>query len=154
LALSLKEENDDNLEHLRDIRTRSRCLVYDLRNYHVANLWGPYLDGKVNWTHMDSIINVITSNLREQPSEYIPRPPTGIKAIRPYSAPGDYTGSDWAGVEGTWRRYVCFMDYRDLFAFNFSDSHDGPRDPSFLTTEVSARQPASSNLIFTLSLKR
>jgi len=55
----------------------------------------------------------------------------GLQAIRAYSAPGAAPGLDWAGVEGTWRRYVCFMDYRDLFAFNFSGPHDGPRNPSF-----------------------
>ncbi|KAF7339981.1 F-box domain-containing protein [Mycena venus] len=132
MALSLKEETDDNLPGLQAIRTRSRCLVYDLRNYNAGNSWGPYLlDGTVNWTHMNCIINVVVCNLREQPSEYIPRPPVGLQAVRAYSAPGDYTGPDWAGVEGTWRRYVCFMDYRDLFAFNFSGAHEGPRDPSF-----------------------
>ncbi|KAJ6604258.1 hypothetical protein DFH09DRAFT_1122123 [Mycena vulgaris] len=132
MALSLKEENKDNVEELQVIRTRSRCFVYDLRNYHSRNHWGPYLSNrKVNWTHMEAIVNVIETNLREQPSADIPRPPVGLRAIRARSARGDYTGVDWAGVEGTWRRYVCFMDYRDLFAFNFSDSHDGPRDPAF-----------------------
>ncbi|KAJ7275423.1 hypothetical protein B0H12DRAFT_258958 [Mycena haematopus] len=120
IALSLKEEDDwDNLADSSDIRTRSRCLVYDLRNYCAGNSWGPYhLDGTVNWTHVNCIINVVVLNLREQPSVYNASPPVGLQAIRPYSAPGDYTGLDWAGVEGTWRRYVCFMDYRDLFAFN------------------------------------
>ncbi|KAJ7456624.1 hypothetical protein FB451DRAFT_1276613 [Mycena latifolia] len=134
MALSLKEESDDNEEELQAIRTRSRCFVYDLRNYHARNNWGPYLsNGKVNWTHVEAIINVIQTNLRELPVTEFPRPPVGpgLQPIRARSAPGDYTGADWAGVEGTWRRYVCFMDYRDLFAFNFSDIHDGPRDPAF-----------------------
>ncbi|KAJ6574732.1 hypothetical protein B0H19DRAFT_1125509 [Mycena capillaripes] len=136
MALSLKEVA---LEDLEDVRTESRCRVYDLRNYNADNSWGPYLpDGKkVNWVHMDSIINVITTNLREQhfypisPTETVPRPPVGLQAIRAYSAPGDYTGRDWAGVEGDWLRYVSFMDYRDLFAFNFSGTQEGPRAPSF-----------------------
>ncbi|KAJ7693683.1 hypothetical protein B0H17DRAFT_1199789 [Mycena rosella] len=152
MALSLKEDTEDDLEELRAIRTRSRCFVYDLRNYQAHNNWGPYLsNGKVNWTHVEAIVNVVETNLREQPSEdIIPRPPFGLQAIRARSAPGDYTGPDWAGVEGTWQRYVCFMDYRDLFAFNvsivpmrsldpisqeyiyqFSNAHDGPRAPAF-----------------------
>ncbi|KAJ7462765.1 hypothetical protein B0H11DRAFT_2241271 [Mycena galericulata] len=130
MGLSLKGESE-NLEELRGIRTRSRCFVYDLRNYHQGNRWGPYLvDGSINWTHMERIINVVESNLREQQSALLPRPPVGLLAIRAHSAPGDFTGHDWAGVEGTWRRYVCFMDYRDLFAFNFSDAYAGPRDPA------------------------
>ncbi|KAJ7102313.1 hypothetical protein B0H15DRAFT_814106 [Mycena belliarum] len=136
MALSLKEDNAHNEEELHVIRTRSRCFVYDLRNYHRRNSWGPFLsNGKVNWSHVEAIINVVQTNLRELPLlDSNPRPPIrpGLQGIRARSAPGDYTGPDWAGVEGTWRRYVCFMDYRDLFAFNFSDALDtGPRDPSF-----------------------
>ncbi|KAJ7101020.1 hypothetical protein C8R43DRAFT_1244239 [Mycena crocata] len=149
MALSLKEDREDNADDLRGIRTRSRCLVYDLRNYSEKNSWGPYLeDGNVNWTHLEGIINVVETNLRELPPGQIPRPPPDLQAIRPHSAPGDYSGQDWAGVEGTWQRYVCFMDYRwdistmrsqqlilnpssDLFAFNFAHTHDGPRDPDF-----------------------
>ncbi|KAJ7139741.1 hypothetical protein C8R44DRAFT_867854 [Mycena epipterygia] len=130
MALSHKTENKDNAEDLQEIRTRSRCLVYDLRNYHAGNSWGPYLfNGKVNWTHVEGIINVVETNLREQRYGPIPRPPTGLQALRAHSAPGDYSGQDWAGVEGTWRRYVCFMDYRDLFAFNHGGTN--PRNPAF-----------------------
>ncbi|KAI8445587.1 hypothetical protein BY996DRAFT_1943304 [Phakopsora pachyrhizi] len=35
----------------------------------------------------------------------------------------DLNHYDWAGVEGKWLRAVCFLDYRDLHAYNF-----GPRD--------------------------
>jgi hypothetical protein len=110
MALSFMEEDDDDEAALRDLRTRSRCIVYDLRNYNDGNNWGPYLlDGTINWTHVESIVNVVASNLREQPSEYIPRPPVGLQAIRAYSAPGDYTGSDWAGVEGKYP-FFAFTD--------------------------------------------
>lgn len=36
------------------------------------------------------------------------------------------------GVTGTWRRIVCFLDYTDLYNFNFeipSPPHGQPRDP-------------------------
>ena len=104
----------------RAIRTASRCFVYDLRNYKEENVWGHFrLDqaGKVSWVHIDHIINVITMNLDDVP--HLPgwmRPPTGLKAVRLYSAPAVETSMiDWAGVEGSWYRYVCFMDYRLAF---------------------------------------
>ncbi|KAH8827848.1 hypothetical protein DL96DRAFT_1600622 [Flagelloscypha sp. PMI_526] len=34
--------------------------------------------------------------------------------------PEEYAGWDWAGVEGEWRRCVCWMDYRDLVLHNLS----------------------------------
>lgn len=101
MGLSLKEETDENMEELRALRTGARCFVYNLRNYHRGNRWGPYLlDGSVNWSHIEKIINVVETNLREQHSALIPRPPAGLQATRAHSAPGDFTGPDWAGVEG------------------------------------------------------
>jgi hypothetical protein len=103
--------------YLQSQRTHSRCMVYDLRNYRAENNWGPYQnDGKkVNWRHMEAIVNVICGNLSELPGPLLYRRlPGGLEATRPYSAPGtlDRDPRDWAGVVGTWRRYVCFMDYR------------------------------------------
>ncbi|KAF7306596.1 F-box domain-containing protein [Mycena indigotica] len=128
MALSL-HENDD--ESIRRIRTQSRCFIYDLRNYHEANSWGPYLGDKINWTHLNYVVNVIVTNLREQPALNLPIPPHGLAATRAYSAPGSRSPEDWAGVEGTWHRYVSFMDYRDLFAFNFGGILANHRDPAF-----------------------
>ncbi|CAK5279946.1 unnamed protein product, partial [Mycena citricolor] len=34
-------------------------------------------------------------------------------------------GWDWAGVEGEWRRVVCWLDYRDLLMHNVDLSHAG-----------------------------
>ncbi|KAK7064554.1 F-box domain-containing protein [Favolaschia claudopus] len=143
--LSLPNQWRDRLKsclaiHFEDnpqaLRTQSRCFVYDVRNYNSANLWGPYLrNGDVNWSHLYLIINVVAFNIRELPLDNMIRPPTGSEATRAHSAPGDFTGQDWAGVEGTWLRYVSFMDYRDLFGFNFSGSEDGAREPSFFDDE-------------------
>ncbi|KAJ7456595.1 hypothetical protein FB451DRAFT_1048210, partial [Mycena latifolia] len=33
----------------------------------------------------------------------------------------DVEGWDWAGVEGEWRRVVCWLDYRDLLSFGIDD---------------------------------
>ncbi|KAF8898491.1 hypothetical protein BD779DRAFT_1484210 [Infundibulicybe gibba] len=100
-------------------RTLSRARVYDLRNYHPANDWGPFLpdaSGRTDWTHIEHILIVISENLDELPGwRWVPRPPVGLQATRAYSAPGCADlGEDWAGVQGSWRRYISFMDYRLL----------------------------------------
>lgn len=120
LALTLDEYDDDDVEgkeRLKSIRTRSRCQVYDLRNYHQDNDWGPFnvTRGEVDWTHVESIINVVSMNLSDRPHDWPDtRPRYGLEATRAYSAPGTAASAtgDWAGIEGHWRRYVCFMDYR------------------------------------------
>ncbi|KAF8588431.1 hypothetical protein K439DRAFT_1537923 [Ramaria rubella] len=99
------------------MRTASRCFVYDLRKYNEDNQWGPFLEnqgGRVSWVHIDHIINVISMNLEDIVELWEEmRPPIGLEAARPYSAPGvEHLLKDWAGVEGKWFRYVCFMDYR------------------------------------------
>jgi hypothetical protein len=100
-------------------RNEARCFVYDLRNYNERNGWGPLLPnhvGQINWMHVDHILEVITRNLDDHgPLWSGPnRPPVGFEGIRPFSAPGSFgrRERDWAGVEGKWRRIVCFMDYR------------------------------------------
>lgn len=119
-ALSLPTEIDQGTaEHLAATRTKSRCLVYDLRNYRRDNDYGPFLrGGRINWVHVEAIVNVIQMNLDELPKlwRHI-RPSVGLEKTRAYSAHGCdvRTPEDWAGVEGSWRRYVCFMDYRYVF---------------------------------------
>ena len=99
-------------------RTAARCFVYDLRNYQRETLWGPYLpDGQVNWQHVEAMRNVLSMNMKDlEGSDWFPpaRPPVGVEATRPYSAPDVINRHplDWAGVTGQWRRVVCFMDYR------------------------------------------
>ncbi|KAK7696445.1 hypothetical protein QCA50_001102 [Cerrena zonata] len=40
--------------------------------------------------------------------------------------PEEVTGWDWAGVDGIWRRCVCWMDYRDLILHNLSNGFNDP----------------------------
>lgn len=142
LALTLEEYDDDDVEgkeRLKSIRTRSRCQVYDLRNYHQDNDWGPFniVAGEVDWTHIESIINVVSMNLSDRLNDWPDtRPRYGLEATRAYSAPGttSLATGDWAGIEGHWRRYVCFMDYRDLFAFNYGNRGHGQRDGTYFDT--------------------
>ncbi|KAH7910708.1 hypothetical protein BJ138DRAFT_1064635 [Hygrophoropsis aurantiaca] len=124
LALTLDDYDDEEEGRLmaQRLRARSRCQVYDLRNYRQSNAWGPFTEiGHINWIHIESIINVILGNLAETLEWSDIRPPCGLEATRAFSAPGTTgrSSADWAGVEGTWRRFICFMDYRDLHAFNF-----------------------------------
>ncbi|OCH92726.1 hypothetical protein OBBRIDRAFT_833245 [Obba rivulosa] len=125
------------------LRRVSRCFVYDLRRYTAATAWGPFVRRAggglgADWVHVEHVVNVVTLKLREHALLRIfGRPLSGVHATRAYSAPGSLKRAprDWAGVTGTWRRFVCFMDYRDLFAFNFSlfqeSPPQGPLDPSF-----------------------
>lgn len=109
--------NDDPSDLLSE-RNNARCFVYDMRNYARENLWGPFLpdgSGCVNWKHIEAIIRVVHCNLYDLGGLWLDtRPPSNLDALRAYSAPNCHNRRpyDWAGIEGTWRRYVCFMDYR------------------------------------------
>jgi hypothetical protein len=117
LALSLDGANDnDTTARLAALRLRSRCQVYDLRNYRRDNNYGPYLvNSQINWIHAESLVNIVQMNLKELHGVWMDtRPPVGLEAARAYSVTGatNRAPEDWACVEGTWRRFVCFMDYR------------------------------------------
>ena len=125
LALSHEQGREpESIVQLNRLRTASRCAVYDLRKYQSETFWGPYnLDARrrlrVNWEHVKHIQNVVLMNLRDFPESWHKVwPEWGIASTRPYSAPNVQNRKpwDWAGVEGKWRRVVCFMDYRDLFS--------------------------------------
>lgn len=107
-------------------RLVARMYVYDLRNYRPETLYGPWSvdeakPGSVtaNWIHINHILTVIVGNLDEYRSHIEIKeidPPTGLEHTRSHSAPGweKRAERDWAGVEGTWKRIICFMDYTDL----------------------------------------
>ncbi|KAI0685294.1 hypothetical protein BC835DRAFT_1384848 [Cytidiella melzeri] len=130
-------------------RVETRCSVYALRNYSLANIYGPFLpdnSGTVDWERVLAIQHVISMHIvleRERsPEEF-----TSIFIGSPMSLP--YCGSvftrdlkleeveDWAGVEGTWQCSFCFCDHRDLLVFNNYASINGPlrrevfEDPEF-----------------------
>ena len=108
-----------------NLHNEGRCFVYDLRNYTMESDWGVYrvagteqLDEtraryiyEANWTHVKHCVNTILFAIVN-----LLYPPMGFDFIRAYSAPGsfDRKPEDWAGVEGEWVRYLCFMDYSDL----------------------------------------
>lgn len=116
------EENAAVRKRLNEVRRTSRCFVYDLRRYKEDTLWGPFVRGekgelRTNWVHMEHVVNVVALKLRELPVlalRLYSKPRAGLSATQAYSAPfaHDRKPHDWAGVTGTWRRFVCFMDYR------------------------------------------
>ncbi|KAG6837889.1 hypothetical protein H0H93_013042 [Arthromyces matolae] len=98
-------------------RRNSRLYVYNLHNY-TGRHWGPFSDdGKVDWIHLEHLINVLIMNFRELPGPWARIcPPHGLRATRKYSAPANDLEDprDWAKVSGTWRRYVSYMDFRSV----------------------------------------
>jgi hypothetical protein len=117
LALSFdKADNGRGIADFDALRTKSRCLVYNIHNYRRDNNYGPFLGrGQINWVQAEAIVNVIQTNLMEINDVWMDtRPPVGLEATRAYSVTGaaKRSSADWACVEGTWRRYVCFLDYR------------------------------------------
>ncbi|KAI8962165.1 hypothetical protein F5Y11DRAFT_323565 [Daldinia sp. FL1419] len=123
-------------------------VVYDLRQYTANTKWGPFMDDdtdRVDWEKVEAIMIVIGANLRKLeiskfplcrsfweypfagtwPQSYIPHP-----ALREPDSPeasGALELQDPYGVTGTWLRIVCFLDYTDLFEYNFSSA--GPPLP-------------------------
>lgn len=124
------------IERLKLIRRQSRTDVYSLTKYNVQNSYGPFLpyvpekkEYPVNWWQVDAIVNVVALNVRDccrqmfaNPTNTVTdstaptRPPMGLDATRAYTAPKslEEPEGDWAGVTGKWRRFVCFMDYRQV----------------------------------------
>lgn len=135
------------------IHPYARSRVYDLRQHTENSYWGPYLDDgsyDVDWEKMEAIMILLDHNMKLSkrdhhefqgmidvqdtpftgaipnsfisPASSLPmQPALPLKAQDPYS------------VTGTWTRVVCFLDYSELYDFNFSDNEtpddDQPRRP-------------------------
>ncbi|KAF8912947.1 hypothetical protein CPB84DRAFT_1670444 [Gymnopilus junonius] len=121
LALIIDLINDKkSLSKLIDRRDLSRAYVYNLLHYNAENKWGPFLpDGRVNWIHAEHLIDVVALNVRELPGSWaLTRPPSCLDPPRLSAiASSSFHKTDWQGLKvSTWRRYVCFMDYRTLLS--------------------------------------
>jgi hypothetical protein len=100
-------------------RLRARSFVYDLRNYHKGNDYGPFLSdgsGRVHWNHLYAIHEVIAMNIMDFVESDQPGLPMSMRHIQPQSIPRSATADprDWAGLEGKWQVIFCFCDHRDL----------------------------------------
>ncbi|KAL5114315.1 hypothetical protein ACEQ8H_007790 [Pleosporales sp. CAS-2024a] len=132
----------------------ARSKVYDLRNYTDETKWGPFRDDgsmRTDWEMIESLMIIVdyniglccrrsrmgwfppwrdvlggvvperTKTLPECPSKLLYEPDIPLVMKDPYN------------VSGIWSRTVCFLDYNDLWAFNFSEEalkhpSDEPRD--------------------------
>lgn len=142
-----------------DVHPFARSLVYDLRKRTAENFWGPFMDDgsqDVDWEKLEAIMIVLGHNIAHfaPPYEMHEELFTGwdipFKGATPYSwvsppyripeePPIPLRDQDPYNVSGTWMRIVCFLDYTELFSFNFSSQHDNqqPRPP--LDTEEAFR---------------
>jgi len=153
-------------------------MVYDLRNYTEATLWGPYMgDGQAtaDWEKLEAVMLVLDHNVESFRAsigeQMLPRGlvwKEGWRGAQPYS----YRSVDIAGedsddeeqvveveegdegeegeekekdvvedpynITGTWMRVVCFLDFHDLFAYNFTSPTmpAGTPRPALQTTEA------------------
>ncbi|KAF8707835.1 hypothetical protein RHS03_03862, partial [Rhizoctonia solani] len=118
-------------------RLNARAYVYNIQNYRQEGWHGPWRmterGMEPNWVHLAACQRVIIENLAQRRiiGHNYPIPPTGPQAVWGGSSKAAAVAlknnpsrinekgiNDWAGVEGVWRRLVCFMDYRDFHEYN------------------------------------
>ncbi|RMD41048.1 hypothetical protein DV735_g4084, partial [Chaetothyriales sp. CBS 134920] len=104
----------------------ARSRVYDLRRYTPANHWGPFFDDGsdgIDWEKVQCILIVILYNLRlsrcAQYNHRLCNSPFHGLAPKSFTSVPLNRKTDPYGVTGTWMRIVCFLDYSDLYRFNF-----------------------------------
>lgn len=129
----------------------ARSLVYDLRRYTEASLWGPFMDDysqDADWEKLEALMVLLDYSLKDyaEAFEYdktvIPRwdvPFAGVSphsfVSPPFTIPRELRlpleAQDPYNITGTWRRIVCFLDYNELYDFNFRFQwpDDEPRPP-------------------------
>ena len=134
------------------IHPYARSLVYDLRQHTDNTLWGPFHDDGscgVDWEKMEAIMIVLDHSVKfstgehhefygmmevqdkpflgATPNSFVSPPQTlPMQPALPLEAQDPYS------VTGIWRRVVCFLDYAELYDFNFNDEKpedDQPRKP-------------------------
>ena len=139
-----------------DLKARSthpfaRSLVYDLRRYTDATLWGPFMDDHsqdADWERLEAIMIVLAYNIQTHAAVYdpnellIPRWDQPFAGASPHSFASPpslmprqpelpLAAQDPYNLTGTWMRVVC-LDYNDFFSFNFivnATSSEQPRHP-------------------------
>ena len=138
----------------RQIHPWARSRVYDLRQHSDHTLWGPFLDDgslDVDWEKVEAIMVILNYNLKLSAESHrgfegmmnLPNKPfTGTtpysfaspKQSVPMEPAISLEAQDPYNVTGTWMRVVCFLDYTDLFEFNFNNDPvrtDQPRGPIY-----------------------
>lgn len=111
--------------------TYARSLVYDLRNYTLGSMWGPFKadgSGEVDWEKVEAIMVVLGYNLRvfrerarfeikgvwhtpwvgANPDSYVSPPP--VTLVEELGAPGGLDYQDPYGISGMWIRVSAKSD--------------------------------------------
>ena len=133
-----------------EIHPYARARVYDLRQHtEDGTFWGPFLDDglqTVDWEKLESIMIVLDYNIRR--STEIDRQYEGMLELQespwvgampdsfvsppqsvPIEPPLPLEVQDPYNITGTWTRVVCFLDYTELFEFNFGGDQPEPNEP-------------------------
>lgn len=151
---SMSAYHGHNLRKQAGVRLHpfARARVYDLRQHTEGTLWGPFCnDGSqsVDWEKLEAIMIILSHNIKLFTFRYVSHgsnlfPPwdAPFVGVTPYSlnvhplkpsveqpAPLPIELRDPYNVTGTWMRIVCFLDYRELFTFNFSEGQPRPGQP-------------------------
>ena len=123
-----------------EIHPYARSRVYDLRQHtEDGTFWGPFLDDglqSVDWEKLEAIMIILDYNLKRStaihhqyegmfefgdgpwvgatPHSFISPPPSvPMEPSLPLEAQDPYN------ITGTWMRVVCFLDYTELYDFNY-----------------------------------
>ncbi|KAL8735876.1 MAG: hypothetical protein Q9181_002625 [Wetmoreana brouardii] len=130
----------------------ARSRVYDLRQHTENTFWGPFTnDGSqsVDWEKVEALMIILSHNIRAFADKYsilhsvfVPSWDEPFVGVTPYSlklVPQEpeierpprlpLSLQDPYNVTGVWMRVVCFLDYRELFTFNFSEDQPLPGQP-------------------------
>ncbi|KAI9685746.1 MAG: hypothetical protein M1822_004306 [Bathelium mastoideum] len=118
----------------------ARSRIYDLRYYTDKTRWGPFSrDGNmdIDWEDLEAVLILIAYNFRifrkrtnGAVAEMWDEPFAGIAPDAwPIVKEPELPLEDPYGCHGTWMRVVCFLDYTDLYAFNFTDEAARHKDP-------------------------
>ena len=109
-------------------RFKARTFVYDMRNYHHFNLYGPFLQRyspdeplRTDYVHLAYLMNVLLNNHHETHGyDAHARMKCGFENTRSMTAPPSPVEDDWAGVQGDWLRFVSWIGDAELEEYNVS----------------------------------
>lgn len=120
-----------------------RSRVYDLRQHtknQNASFWGPYIANgtqEIDWEKIEAIMLILHHNMSHFartnevfcedaiPDWTVPFKGASAYSYRskkmdiPMNPPMPLEAQDPYNVSGTWMRVVCFLDYSELYDFNF-----------------------------------
>ncbi|KAI4251158.1 MAG: hypothetical protein LQ352_005020 [Teloschistes flavicans] len=154
LPRSRSASHHHNLRACQGVSTHpfARSRVYDLRQHTENSLWGPFLsDGSlgVDWEKVEALTIILAHNIQHFGNKYcepdsilLPPRHEPFAGATPYSLklppidpqierplPNLSALGDPYNITGLWMRVVCFLDYRELFTFNFSEDQPLPNLP-------------------------